>query len=326
MTALSDYHAQEGDFGSRRGIALLLVLLVVLLLSASVIAFIRDTRLEAVMAENTYAYHQAEILAQAGLEGAMALLAMDDNGFDALTDEWANFPRYAALAGGFLENGQFLGAIEDLSSRFNPNRMFNSQGVLIAKRAAMFERLLDRYAVDRQLAPALLDWIDRDDEVRAGGAEDPYYLSLDQPYPCANGDLADLDRITLVKGFAVAEVPGTAERPGLVQSLTVHSDGKINVNTAPEAVLASLDERITIDLAREIIRHRTAQPFEKLGDLRQVPGLDPEIFSAITDLITVSSGYFLIRVEGRFREARVFLTVPVERTGGGVKILAYKAH
>ncbi|MBW1710755.1 MAG: pilus assembly PilX N-terminal domain-containing protein [Deltaproteobacteria bacterium] len=58
---------------ARKGIALLITLLVTGLLSASALSFIRMANLEARVADNTYTLAQAEILAQAGLKGAIAL-------------------------------------------------------------------------------------------------------------------------------------------------------------------------------------------------------------------------------------------------------------
>jgi len=310
---------------ARPGVALLLTLLVVGLLSVSVLSFIRLTSLETKVADNAYTFTQAEILARSGLKGAMTILAMDDNDFDALTDPWANFSRYAALASGLFEEGGFTGNIEDLSGRLNINSLIDRNGLVDANRLARFERLFNLLEFDPETIPAILDWLDADDNPRLGGAENQYYLALAKPYPCANGDLNTLGRILLIKGLGPAAFYGTKDRPGLANVVTVHSDGAVNINTAGETVLMSLDDDLTPGMAREIISHRALKPFERLEDLKLISSLTPEVLARIVGGLAVVSSHFCIRVEGRFRQAKVPLTAIVERSRSGVKLIYYRA-
>ena len=106
--------------------------------------------------------------------------------------------------------------------------------------------------------------------------------------------------------------------------MTVHSNGLININTAGEAVLMSLDDDLTRETAREIMERRAVNPFERLEDLRQVSGLRPEVLARIVGLLSVASSHFRIRVEGRFRQARVPITAVVSRDKAGVRLIYYK--
>ncbi len=51
-----------------------------------------------------------------------------------------------------------------------------------------------------EVADAIVDWVDADDDARASGAESAYYLSLPTPYKAKNGPLNSLDELLLVKG------------------------------------------------------------------------------------------------------------------------------
>ncbi|MFW5857051.1 MAG: general secretion pathway protein GspK, partial [Planctomycetota bacterium] len=91
-------------------------------------------------------------------------------------------------------------------------------------------RSLDEAAA---LAACIVDWRDPDNTLRPGGAEDGYYRTLPDPYPCKNAPFESLDELLLVRGIdpaLLAEV-----RP----LLTAVGDGRININTAGPAVLQS---------------------------------------------------------------------------------------
>lgn len=50
------------------------------------------------------------------------------------------------------------------------------------------------------VAAAILDWMDPDDEPRPSGAENEYYSILPVPYRCKNGPLDSLEELLLVRG------------------------------------------------------------------------------------------------------------------------------
>ena len=314
-------------FKERPGVALLLTLLIVALAAASVISFIRMTQLEAKIADNQYSYAQAEILAQAGLKGAMTLLAMDDPDVDSFDDAWANFAQYAGLASGLFDEGSFTGKIQDLSGRFDINTLVDKNDLPNLERVGQLESLLAEYEQPPELVPPIIDWLDANDTTEPGGAENAYYESLEKPYPCANGRLQTLGQLTLIKGLTPEIVYGTQEKPGIYESLTVYSKnnlGLINLNTASEKVLMCLDPDLTQSTVQEIIGRRTTEPFEKIEDVLDYVSLNPNTWNRIAKTLTVSSSHFLIGIEGNFREARVVVTAVVERDNKGVRLLFYR--
>jgi len=319
-----------GYFNARTGVALLLTLLVTGLLSASTLSFIRMANLEARVADNTYALTQAEILAQAGLRGAMALLSLDKKEYDDLTEPWADFNRFAAMASMLLEEGSFKGKIEDLSRRVNLNALLDKNGLVVLEKQNQVQRLFMLLELDPALMEPLLDWLDRDDDPRSNSsAEGLYYLSLERPYPCANGPLETLGQLTLLKDFTPAIVYGTEAQRGLAEVVAAFPDdsdnrGRININTADPLVLMSLHEGLTANLAQEIVEHRNTQPFRSLEEFRDRLRMDPQLFNDIFGLISVKSSHFLIQVEGLFRQARVVALGIVKRDDKGIALIYYK--
>lgn len=310
----------------RRGIALLMTLLVAALLSASVISFIRAAHLEALVAENTCDYIQAQILARAGLKGAMTILAMDDDyQVDSPTDNWAKFQEIASLSSGLFDEGSFTAKIVDLDRKVNLNSVTDGAGNILRARLNQLERLFELMEFDQDLLPPLLDWLDKDERSRANGAESWYYLALDNPYPAADGPLISPDQMLLIKDFDKKVLYGEEDRPGLLEVLTPWSSGSININTADEKVLLSLDEDLTQVEVQEIIERRESEPFTKIDELKIMVGATA--FSRIvgSKLISVGSTHFLVLVEAEFRDSKAVLEAVVKRDKSGVILIYQRA-
>ena len=314
---------------SGRGVALILTIMVVALLSASVISFIRMANLEAKVAENNYCFTQAQILAEAGLKGAMTILAMDDPDVDSYSDLWAGFAQAAALTSGLFEEGSFTGSVIDLSGRLNVNALWNKANYEDKVRVDIMDRLFEILGYDPEPIAAMVDWMDPDDDQRSdGGAESSYYMTLDPPYSCANGPFNALGELSLVKGMTPEMLNGQEDAPGILKFLTVHSSGKVNINTADKSVLMSLDEELHDLLAQEIIERRTETPFERVDDLKELTSMTAPVYNHLTGraLVDVKSSHFMIVVEGTFREARVVITAVAERDGGGnIDLIFYRS-
>jgi len=63
-------------------------------------------------------------------------------------------------------------------------------------------------------------------------------------------------------------------------------DGKVNLNTASSAELATLPG-IGPSKAQAIVEHRAKEPFSSLDDLRKVKGIGDKLYDSIRDRITV---------------------------------------
>ncbi len=117
---------------------------------------------------------------------------------------------------------------------------------------------------------------------------------------------------------------------GLSRYLTCFGDGKINLNTAPRAVLYALDEEFDAAIVDRIAQYRgdpdggegVYKPFEEPKDLRLVEGMVEhaftdgrsrvvrDLFLKVQSLVTVRSSAFSVRISARVgdrgRDAWVF--------------------
>ena len=96
-------------------------------------------------------------------------------------------------------------------------------------------------------------------------------------------------------------------------------EGRINVNTANEAVLMTITG-MTTDVAQGIISRQSAG-ITALSELLQVPGFTLELLQTSADRFTTRSETFLIRVEGQCGSTRVPLEAVVSINGGRTRIL-----
>lgn len=225
---------------------------------------------------------QAQLLIQAGLDWARAVLSDDRRASNAdyLGEPWAL--RLPPIP---VENGSLAGHIEDQQGKFNLNNLLKDGKVNLAQ-LAYFRRLLSILALPPALADVLADWIDADSESQPqGGAEDETYLALQPPYLAANRPLIDVAELALVRGFddkvRARLHPFVTALPGFTA---------VNANTATPEVLAAVVEGLGLDGARAMVVQRERTYFRNFSDFfNQLPrGL---IVPA--ENISVSSDYFI---------------------------------
>jgi len=232
--------------------------------------------------ELTAGHAQAQLLIQAGLDWARAVLSDDRraSNVDHLSEPWAlQLPPIP------VENGSLAGYIEDQQGRFNLNNLVKGGKVNLAQ-LAHFQRLLSVLGLRTALAGALADWIDADSEPQPqDGAEDPYYLSLQPPYLAANRPLIDVAELALVRGF---DDNVRARLRPFVSALPVFT--AVNVNTASPEVIAAVVDGLGLDGARALVEKRERAYFRDRTDLlNQLP----RGVLAATEDISFSSDYFI---------------------------------
>jgi len=117
------------------------------------------------------------------------------------------------------------------------------------------------------IANSILDWTDRDDLTRPGGAEKDYYLSLPEPYLPKNNRIQDIRELLLVKGVNRQIFYGTPDHPGLVHFFSVHGGSeKLDINSAAPETFAFLGE-IPQEVIQDIIDKRMQDPVSRIADL-----------------------------------------------------------
>jgi general secretion pathway protein K len=198
-----------------------------------------------------------------------------------------------------VDGGTIIGKLEDLQGRFNLNNLIGADGMENQLARRQFERLLNTLEIDPALAGAVVDWLDPDTELRfPTGGEDVVYSSSDPPYRTANSMITSASELMAIAGF-----DREAYRK-LAPYITVLPRGTtINVNTAPDVVLASLSDDIDISTAGALVDERADMAFvdidmtfEGLVDpdtLQEIDGVSEHFL--LTATVTLGSNQLTMR-------------------------------
>jgi len=310
---------------SERGTALVLTLLIIITLAGLTLGFSGESGVELTLAGYTKDSARAYQLARSGINIALELLARDEDfEMDTFNEDWRKFGSIP-LAEGIAEEGvTFYGGMVDENSKININLLRNSQGEIDEKREAQMQRLFRALGVKEERLNSVLDWLDADDIERQDGAEGYFYQNLGEPYECANGPFLTVGQVFMVRGMRELERFGEKKSKRLMDYLTIYSDGKININTAPKEVLESLGESMDSALAEAIVEYRKEESFESIDDLRKVPGVDDEVLGEISEWITVKSSTFSIEAHVNCNGAVASIRTIAQRQGNKARLIYWQ--
>ena len=207
-------------FIARPGTLLLVVLVVIVLLTLSAYTFttLMQTELEAAQLNSRRI--QSKYLVDSGVNYARLMLSYDNPTIKEKGGLWDNeafsavpvsveednpnaVGRFTIIAPNLDDNGNSASTrfgLIDESSKLNLNVLPIVDNYPPGEVAR--ELLLALPNMTEEIADAILDFLDEDDEIRelGPGAESDYYSSLNPPYKCKNGPLDSLDELLLVKG------------------------------------------------------------------------------------------------------------------------------
>jgi type II secretory pathway component PulK len=283
---------------------LLAVLVVVTVLTLAAYRFSESIASEALAAESYARSLQAQALAESGIHYAMALLAdpasfsLDGNPYDNSTifkdvlvqdsDQLRRRGRFSIVTPEVPDNAStstqsYRFGLLDESSKINLNALMK----LDSKGQMAHDILMKLPNMTEDIANAILDWLDTDEEPRINGAEDEYYPMLTPPYHCKNGPLDSLEELLYVKGVTwqllfgndskrngsldpdVADGSGALDQ-GWSRYLTIYSreqdldssgQPRININDSDlPSLLDNLTAVVGEDLATYIIAYRLYGP------------------------------------------------------------------
>ena len=288
------------------GVAALIAVLIVAIAASAASYMLAQESATLDQAMMVAARAQADQYAAAGLDWARGVLEQDarsGTAVDSLAEGWAQ--PIAALP---VERAIVAGDIADEQGKFNLNNLVVG-GHRSDEDVAIFGRLLAAQGLAPELADAVVDWIDPDDQLTSGaGAENAYYLSLPRPYRAANQPMQQVEELYRVKGFDPAAV---AKLLPYVTALPATTRTPINANTASDVVLAAVLPTVAHDAIEQMVKARVAKPFASADAIAQwAHALDPR---ASTGALDVKSGYFSVRVRVTQDDVRLGAEALVER-------------
>lgn len=320
--------------GDQCGVALIIVMLVILVLTVLAGGFAYSVKVETTLARNASHDQDFEWLGRSGVELARFVVAeqmkVSTEPYDALNQKWAGGPMgtnealaVVSLTDVRLGPGNFSVKLIDCERKFNVN----------VADPVILGQALKLVGVDvaeaSQIADSILDWIDPDDQPRLSGAESDFYLGQSPPYQAKNGPLDDLSELLLIRGvvpemffgtdlsqvdvprsvtgraLAVNKQTGPIYTNALRDVFTTTSARVINLNTTSALVLQAV---LGIDqpTAQAILARRAGLdgqdgteddvPFRSPGELGGVPGINPQAVQVMARLFSVRSATFEVEV------------------------------
>ena len=302
------------------GFALILTLVVTALMVAVLVEMIHQVYVDTALSRGFRDGQQASILAESGATGGAKLLQTLISGrqYTALSDPWAAPIKLDD------EAGSLVITISDEIGKININGLVLANGIDVDEKFTqpVLRRLGTNLQLPGDIWGGVVDWTDKNDTPVTGGAETPYYSALKPGYSVHNDKLMTLTELTLVKGIK-PEIFGA-----LRNHLTIYSDSpvpRINVNTASEEVLRSLDDRITPSVAKRIIEERGVQPFKTPGELSRVPELNA-VANDQPGRISVIGSVFRITSVARVKESGRTVEAVVRLSGGTPEFLSWQEY
>jgi general secretion pathway protein K len=341
-----------------RGVAVIVVLVAVTILTMLAGAFAYSMKVESRLASNADNDEQLLWLGRAGIERARWILSLEGNlPFTSLNQIWAGGPgdgpeTNSPLVGISLDNfpvgeGTVSIKMTELESRINVN----------LADTPLIQQVMTQMGADAGdmsvIADSIQDWVDGDDATRPAGAESDYYQGLTPPYYAKNGPMDDISELLLIKGVSLPLFKGGAatnetgaafqrrirgfghlsgrepDYPfGFADVFTTFSTGKVNLNTASETVLQLIPGMDTLS-AQAVIKYRSGQggadgsgAFRNLGQLNAI-GLPQQATAQLQRYVDVRGSTYEVHATARIGDySREYIAV-LFRNGANVDVFCF---
>lgn len=203
---------------SHRGFVLLVVLVTIIVLSLSAYTFSTLMISEDEVTRLSGRRIQSRYLVESGVDQSRLILSNDYDTVLEMGGLWSNPERFQAVpvsinprnpdeigyftivapnldSDGNLEGFRY--GLSDESARLNLNTLLYADNWVPGGARQL---LMGLPLMTEDVADAILDWMDEDDEVREFGTEAAWYTSLAPPYAPKNGPMDSIEELLLVRG------------------------------------------------------------------------------------------------------------------------------
>jgi general secretion pathway protein K len=238
----------------QKGIALVVTLLALVLITAMVVEFSYGVYTSTNNLYNWRDSQRLSIMAKSGVNVSAKYL------LDILGRYSYSYPGSMELPveNPFEDfNGTIIVRIEDETSKFNINSIVYKNGDKNNGAYISFKSLLKILSIDEKIADRIKDWIDPDSI-----AELP-----DSEVGAKNSPLVTVDEILLINGI------NRKDYDKLLPYITVYGTTDnlvININGAEAPVLRCLSDDIDEETSKKIIKYRETNPFVNIGQVHNV--------------------------------------------------------
>ncbi|WP_421673019.1 type II secretion system minor pseudopilin GspK [Raoultella terrigena] len=312
--------------GRQRGVALLMVLLILALMMVLASAITERTARMYQQTATTLDNLQARWYALGAETMVAALLqrdALDSPNQTHLAQNWAQQGRRFTV-----DDGEIYATITDDLACFNlnaVNRATADESEAIPAAARAFTRLLEKLGAEPlralQLTAALRDWIDADSQPLLNGAEDEVYMAQSPGYLTGNQNIQDLSELRLLAGMDAA----LYQR--LLPYVCAHPNDalQININTLKPAQVALLAALFPADLsiqqARQLLSTRPASGWNSVAAFLAQQALQDTDTTAVRPWLTVHSERFVASFTVVMGSARYQQRSLLQREGRSFRVI-----
>ncbi|PUB83040.1 MAG: hypothetical protein B6D72_03655 [gamma proteobacterium symbiont of Ctena orbiculata] len=176
----------------QQGVALVLVLWLVALLTIVAASFATHSKVETRLTTNAIDALRSRLLAESGVNRSIIELMVSDP-----EQRWRSNGQVQQIKS---DQGELRISIRNSSGLLDLNKTTADQLV------NLFALIADDFQEQEALAYRLIDWRDGDDLRHLNGAEDPDYRSAGYAFDTAGRNLASIDELAYVMGFDAAKV------------------------------------------------------------------------------------------------------------------------
>lgn len=262
------------------GSALIITLLLITILTGLVVDFVYEVYIDSSTLSNWSNAQRASLIAKSG-QTLSAEFIKDIQGEPYTDSREVEFPVPLDFGPAVFLTVK----IEDENAKLNVNSIIYPNGLTNEKALSSLKKLLEYLNINPNLSLTIADWIDPDSEPRLYDSEDD----------AKNTFLWSLNELKSIEG--IDEDIFNKISP----YFTVHGNNLININTAELPIIVSLSNDMTEDLAKRIIDYRKTTPFENIGAVGNVSGLE-SIAIDISGRITVKASNFRVTAQATVNE------------------------
>ena len=276
-----------------KGVVLLLALSVMSLAAILSVTMTEDQYIIKRRTQNILLQEQLFMYLLSAEDFTKIALAEDDPKQDSYRDDWhtevpVSFP---------MEQGAISGLVSDMQSKLNLNNLAKP-----TRNKWDEERLrtaVSSNGIPIDIASAIMDWLDQDQETLPGGAEDVDYLGGERPYRTGGGMMGSVSELKLIKGM------NREYYEKLIQFVTVipnEDNSPININTASAAVLRMIVPELSEAEAESLAEDLKEHPLNEPGDL-----IDHAIVKGKkvdTNGLSTETNYFLLQSVATFTRSK----------------------
>jgi len=280
------------SFTSENGIALMMVLWVLVLLSIISLNYFSSNRWNTASTRNLKEETLSYYMAMSGYQEAVNYILSDkDKAIDFIDNEgnfWTDTDSKTQPVTGLrtTEDGEIEIKIIDENAKININ--YSNENSL--RKLFAYEGIPDDSITE--IIDCIMDWKDADDETHLSGAEDEYYEGLADPYKAKNRLFDVPEELALVKGMQPEYFKDNGDGKSLLNLMTTFGGKIININTVSKEVMQILG--FNDDEIEAVLKQRTKES----GGFRFIP---PEFRAK--GITAIASHIFRIEVLARQKDS-----------------------